>query len=241
MHLIRGPEALPPPEHSDARGLVAVGGDLRPERLLDAYRRGIFPWYEEGLPILWHSPDPRMVLRTADLRVGRSLRKRIRRGDFEIRFDTRFREVIEECARVGRPDQDGTWITRDMIDAYVELHELGWAHSAEAYVEDTLVGGLYGVCVGGVFCGESMFAHRSDASKVAFVWAAQQLAEWGVELIDCQVYTEHLDRFGATEWPRARFLAALAERVDPAVGSEGGATLGSPRQWRFDPGFEPSW
>lgn len=224
--------ALPAPEDADARGLVAVGGDLSPLRLLDAYRNGIFPWYEDGLPILWHSPDPRMVLRCDELVISRSLRKRLRRGEYEVAFDRNFSRVIRECASVYRPGQTGTWITNDMIRAYEKLHEQGHVHSVETYSQGELVGGLYGLSVGGVFCGESMFAHADDASKVAFVHLVQQLQRWGVELVDCQVYTEHLARFGALEWPRAVFLAELRRlRAEPRTPA--GA-------WTFDPDFSVS-
>ncbi|NVB36921.1 leucyl/phenylalanyl-tRNA--protein transferase [Pseudenhygromyxa sp. WMMC2535] len=232
VRLIRGDQGLPDPEQSDARGLVAVGGDLRVSRLLDAYGRGIFPWYEEGLPILWHSPDPRFVLQPSELRINRSLAKSLRRGRFRITLDEAFGEVIRRCAEVSRPGQDGTWITEDMIAAYERLHALGHAHSAEAWLADELVGGVYGVAVGGLFCGESMFALAPEASKVTFVWLIRQLERWGCELVDCQVYTTHLERFGAVEWPRPRFLRELARlRELPRMGPEGA--------WRFDPGFTP--
>lgn len=230
--LIRGDQRLPDPEHSDRRGLVAVGGDLRPERLLDAYARGIFPWYGEGLPILWHSPDPRFVLVPGDLRVNRSLRKNLRRGLYDVTLDQAFDRVIRACAEVPREGQDGTWITDDMVAAYERLHRMGHAHSVEAWRDGELVGGLYGVAVGALFCGESMFAHAPDASKVAFVWFVRQLEQWGFSLIDCQVHTDHLERFGATEWARARFLRTLAtlRRQQPkAIGV-----------WRLDPDFEPT-
>lgn len=210
-----GPRLVfPDPSLAEPNGLLAVGGDLKPRRLILAYASGIFPWYHDGLPILWHSPDPRMVLLAKELYVGRSLAKEIRRARYEIRLDTAFRAVIEACARVPRPDQDGTWITDEMLDAYVELHRLGFAHSAEAWLDGALVGGLYGVSLGAAFFGESMFANAPDASKVAFVTLVRQLERWGIELIDCQVKTEHLTRFGATEWPRARFLKALEEALE---------------------------
>ncbi|HLT34703.1 MAG TPA: leucyl/phenylalanyl-tRNA--protein transferase, partial [Enhygromyxa sp.] len=202
VRLIRGDQPLPGPEDADPRGLVAVGGDLRPARLLDAYRRGIFPWYGEGLPILWHSPDPRFVLEPAGLRVNRSLRKAIRRRPYRLTLDTAFERVIRHCAAIARPDQDGTWITNDMMAAYEQLYALGHAHSVEAWQSDELVGGVYGVAIGAVFCGESMFALAPDASKIAFVHLVRQLERWGFELIDCQVHTEHLERFGAVDWPR---------------------------------------
>jgi len=216
---------FPPPEAAEPGGLLAVGGDLEPERLLLAYAQGIFPWYEEGLPILWHSPDPRMVLRPAELRVSRSLRKALRREPFGLSLDRAFEAVIRACAERERPDQTGTWITDEMIAAYVRLHGLGYAHSVEAWRDGELAGGLYGVSLGRAFFGESMFALRSDASKIAFVHLAQQLVRWGFDLIDCQVHTEHLERFGANEWPRARFLEALAESL-------AGETRRGP--WRFD-------
>jgi len=200
---------FPAPELADENGLLAVGGDLRPERLVLAYASGIFPWPSPGLPLLWHSPDPRMVLRASDLHVGRSLAKAVRRGTFEVCLDTSFRDVMTACGAIDRPGQRGTWITPAMIEAYGELHRGGVAHSAEAWQDGELVGGLYGVSLGGAFFGESMFALAPDASKVAFVTLVQQLARWGIDLIDCQVHTEHLERFGATEWPRVRFLETL--------------------------------
>lgn len=205
---------FPPPKLAEPSGLLAVGGDLRPERLILAYSMGIFPWYSEGTPILWHSPDPRMVLTASELHMGRSLGKVIRRGTYDVRLDTAFRTVIERCATAARPGQDGTWITREMIDAYVALHERGLAHSAEAFLDGELVGGLYGVSLGSAFFGESMFAEAPDASKVAFATLVQHLSTWGIDLIDCQVHTEHLERFGATAWPREQFLRALAKALE---------------------------
>jgi leucyl/phenylalanyl-tRNA--protein transferase len=199
-----------PPPHLAEDGLLAVGGDLRPERLLTAYSQGIFPWYEDGLPILWHSPDPRMVLVAEELHVPRSLAKTIRRRPYQITLDAAFRDVVEACAATPRPGQEGTWITADMIAAYEVIHRLGYAHSVEAWRGDELVGGLYGVSLGGAFFGESMFARAPDASKVAFVTLVRDLAARGITLIDCQVYTDHLSRFGAREWPRKRYLRALA-------------------------------
>jgi leucyl/phenylalanyl-tRNA--protein transferase len=214
MPIFRLDERLvfPPPALADPNGILAVGGDLRPERLLLAYSMGIFPWFSDDMPILWHSPDPRLVVTPATLHVGRSLRKALRKRPYEVRLDTAFPAVIDACARARRPGQNGTWITGDMRAAYVELHRRGYAHSAEAWQGERLVGGLYGVSLGGVFFGESMFAHADDASKIAFVTLVRQLAAWGIELIDCQVYTEHLASLGAEEWSRSRFLRAL-ERV----------------------------
>jgi leucyl/phenylalanyl-tRNA--protein transferase len=200
---------FPPPDDADSSGLLAVGGDLTPERLLLAYSQGIFPWYEAELPILWHCPDPRMALLPSELHVSRSLRKLLRHAPFEIRLDSAFEAVIRACASVPRSDGDGTWITDEMIDAYQQLFELGYAHSAEAWEGGELVGGLYGVSLGGCFFGESMFALQSNASKAAFATLVEQLAKWEFDLIDCQVYTDHLASFGATQWDRSRFLEAL--------------------------------
>ncbi len=204
---------FPRPELAERSGLLAVGGDLSPERLVLAYESGIFPWYDEDLPILWHSPDPRYVLLAGGLHVPRSLAKQLRRGPYEIRVDEQFRAVMEACAKVPRPGQSGTWITTEMIDAYVELHDRGVAHSVEAYVGGDLVGGLYGVSLGGAFFGESMFANAPDASKIAFVTLVRALDAWGIDLVDCQVRTDHLERFGAEAWPRARYLSELALRL----------------------------
>ncbi len=179
------------------------------ERLRMAYSQGIFPWYDEDLPIMWHSPDPRTVLRASDLYVNRSLRKSIRRKPYRLTVDTAFTQVIEACAAIPRQGQDGTWITQDMISAYADLHTQGHAHSVEAWQGDELVGGLYGVSLGAAFFGESMFAVAPDASKIAFVELVEHLARWEIELVDCQVHTEHLEHFGATEWPRQKFLDAL--------------------------------
>ncbi len=206
--------SFPAPEQADPSGLLAVGADLRAERLLLAYSLGIFPWYEQGLPILWHSPDPRMCLIPRDLHVSRSLRKALRRCPYEIRFDSAFDRVIRSCARIPRTEVDGTWITEEMIDAYNELFRLGYAHSAESWSGGELVGGLYGVSLGGCFFGESMFAVRPSASKIAFATLVERLVDWDFDLIDCQVHTDHLSRLGATEWPRNRFLDALAKSLE---------------------------
>lgn len=206
--------AFPDPAEAEPDGLLAVGGDLAPDRLLLAYAMGIFPWYSDGLPILWHSPDPRTVLRPAHIHLSRSLRKTLRRGRFEVRLDTAFERVITRCAEIERPDADGTWITDDMRAAYCRLHELGFAHSAEAWCEGRLVGGVYGVSLGAAFFGESMFAEEPDASKVAFVTLVAQLVRWGFDFVDCQVHTENLERFGAEAWERERFLAVLAESLE---------------------------
>jgi len=204
---------FPPPELAED-GLLAVGGDLSPDRLLLAYAMGIFPWYEEGQPILWHSPDPRLVLAAHDLHVPRSLGRTLRRGTFRVTFDTAFGQVIDACAHTPRPGQRGTWITSEMRRAYQRLHRAGYAHSAEGWHGDRLAGGLYGVSLGGAFFGESMFAREADASKAAFVTLVRHLQSWGIALIDCQVATAHLERFGAREWPRDRFLAALGAALE---------------------------
>ncbi|MCA9678871.1 MAG: leucyl/phenylalanyl-tRNA--protein transferase [Kofleriaceae bacterium] len=203
-----------PPVELAEDGLLAVGGDLRPERLLLAYSRGIFPWYGKNLPILWHSPDPRMVLYPDELIVNRSLKKQLRRAPYQLRLDTAFGDVLRGCATVPRLGQGGTWLVPDMISAYQRMHELGFAHSAEAWLGDRLVGGLYGVCLGGCYFGESMFAEAPDASKLAFVALVRQLQAWGIGLIDCQVHTEHLERFGAREIPREQFLAELEAALE---------------------------
>ena len=211
MPVYRLPKELlfPPAEAAEPNGLIGYGGDLKPERLILGYQRGIFPWYSEGQPILWFSPDPRYVLDMNDFRLQRSLKKVVKQEKFEIKINSAFDEVIDRCSKVTRPKQFGTWITSDMRSSYKELNRLGYAHSFEAWQDGTLVGGLYGVLFGGVFAGESMFADVSNASKVTFVWAAKQLELWGVELIDCQVYTEHLERFGAKDIPRPEYLNRL--------------------------------
>jgi leucyl/phenylalanyl-tRNA--protein transferase len=203
-----------PPVELAEEGLLAVGGDLTPQRLLLGYSQGIFPWYGPKLPILWHSPDPRMVMNTRDLVINRSLRKHIRKRPYQLRIDTAFGTVLARCAETPRPGQDGTWLVPDMIAAYTTLHTLGFAHSFEAWLDEKLVGGLYGVSLGGCFFGESMFAHAPDASKIAFAAGVAQLDAWGIELIDCQVHTDHLARLGATEIPRAEFLVRLKEALD---------------------------
>jgi leucyl/phenylalanyl-tRNA---protein transferase len=213
VYLLSDQIAFPPAELADESGLLAVGGGLEPERLLLAYASGIFPWYSEGQPILWHAPDPRMVLLSSELHVNRSLRKTLAKTELQVTLDTAFVEVVQRCAEAERPEQDGTWITDEMLSAYARLHELGFAHSCETWRDGQLVGGLYGVSIGDVFFGESMFAAESDASKIAFVRLIRELQSWGVELIDCQVHTEHLERFGAREWSRARFQEALGNAL----------------------------
>jgi len=211
--LVPGSLDFPSPHLAGPDGLLAIGGDFRPERMIAAYSQGIFPWMVYSGEPVWFSPDPRMVLEPRQLHMSRSLAKVIRRGDFEIRLDTAFGEVMRACSQVKRPGQRGSWITRRYMDGLGQLHEMGVAHSAEAWQEGELVGGLYGLAIGRAFFGESMYAHRPDASKVAFATLVRELIAWGFELIDCQQETEHLARFGAEPWPRPRFLDALAKAV----------------------------
>lgn len=218
---------FPDPEDSHESGLIAVGGDLEPQRLLSAYACGIFPWYSEGQPILWHCPDPRALLLPAELHVPRSLRRTLRRGRFAIRLDGAFAEVVRACAEAPRPGQDGTWITADMQRAYVRLHEMGYAHSAEAWEGGALVGGLYGVSLGGAFFAESMFSARSDASKAALVVLIEHLVGWGFDLFDCQIESEHVARFGARPVARREFLALLRRSLARET-RRGPWTLGEP-------------
>lgn len=215
IHWLRSAESFPPIEQAlaDPSGLLAAGGDLSPERLLDAYRHGIFPWYSEGQPILWWSPDPRMVLFVDEFKVSRSLRRVVSRGDFEVSVDRAFRSVIEACTEP-REGHAGTWITPAMVEAYTRLHRLGYAHSVEAWAEGELAGGLYGVTIGRMFFGESMFAHASDASKVALVHLVEMLKQRDMPLIDCQQQTRHLASLGARMIPRRAFAEALARLVN---------------------------
>jgi len=222
-----GPHDPFPPLASALRepnGLLAVDGDLSPERLIQAYSRGIFPWFGEGEPILWWSPDPRMVLFPAELKVSRSLRKTLRRGHYEVRADTAFPEVMRGCAEP-RHGQPGTWITPAMVAAYTRLHRMGVAHSVETWINGELAGGLYGVALGKMFYGESMFSRETDASKIAFVHLVRQLERWGFGMIDCQMKTAHLASLGAREIPRAEFVRRLAELT-------GSAAVNGP--WEFD-------
>ena len=221
---------FPPASDAEPNGLLGYGGDLHPTRLLMAYQRGIFPWYSEGQPILWFSPDPRYVLFPEKIHIPRSLKKIIRRGEYSITIDKDFEGVIQNCSVVARPRQYGTWITSEMKQAYVELHRQGIAHSVEAWKDGELVGGLYGVSNGRLFAGESMFAKASDASKVAFIWIVKQLQRWGVQLIDCQVYTEHLERFGAEDISRQAYLQYVRILMGQELLTD---------DWQFEPGFHP--
>ena len=204
----QNPEDFPSPELAGPDGLVAIGGDLSPERLIKAYRNGIFPWFSPGDPILWWTPDPRCVLFPEKLRVSRSLRKTIRRNDFEFRLDHGFSAVIHQCA-AARINAEGTWITPEMEQAYCRLQSLGFAHSVETWQDGELVGGLYGVALGGIFFGESMFSRVSDASKAALAFLVSQLKHWEFMLIDCQVTSDHLLSLGAEEISRIDFMKKL--------------------------------
>ena len=219
-------DPFPPVEEAldEPNGLLAAGGDLSPERLIDAYKRGIFPWFNDEDPVLWWSPDPRMVLFPRELHVSRSLRRVIRSGQFAVTLDHAFAAVVEECA-APRANQDGTWITDDMARAYSRLAELGYAHSVEVWEGEALVGGLYGVAMGRVFYGESMFSRTSNASKVALAYLARQLERWTFVLIDCQMATGHLASLGAREIPRAEFLRGVRA---------GTAESGVPGPWQLD-------
>lgn len=215
--------SFPHPKEASEDGIVAYDGDLSPSRLLLAYRSGIFPWYSLGAPILWWSPDPRLILNLDDFKLRRSLQKRLNR--FEFRFDTAFGEVMRQCSMVERPGQNGSWILDEIIEAYEVLHGMGHAHSVEAYQDGKLVGGLYGVAVGRIFCGESMFAKVNDASKAAFAVLVAHLKAWGFDFIDCQVPTEHLKSLGAVEISREEFLERLEQSRDGSVTAS----------WRYDP------
>lgn len=204
---------FPPCHYAEPDGLLAIGGDLSIERLLLAYSLGIFPWYSEDTPILWWSPDPRLVLFPDELKIAKSLQRVLKKGMFRVTLDNAFQEVMERCATVRRKQGEGTWIMPEMIEAYCRLHELGYAHSVESWYEGELVGGLYGVALGGIFFGESMFAQKTDASKVAFVHLVHLCRQRSIELIDCQVTTSHLQTLGAREITRSEFLARLKKAL----------------------------
>ncbi len=229
IYALHSAPVFPDPNDAEPDGLLALGGDLNPARVLRAYTRGIFPWPIPGAPLAWFSPDPRMLLHFPNLRVSRSLRKRLRDGDYRVTIDTAFDGVIDACSTMPRAGQQGTWITSDMVAAYRRLHTMGYAHSVECWQGDTLVGGLYGVSVGGMFCGESMFHTATDASKVAFVSLARQLQAWGFHFLDCQLHTPHLESLGAATVPRTEFLEQLAEAQ--TVETKRGP-------WKFDPPTE---
>jgi leucyl/phenylalanyl-tRNA--protein transferase len=210
------PESPFPPLHTacvEPNGLLAVGGDLSPQRLIEAYRCGIFPWFNEGEPVLWWSPDPRMVLFPGELKISRSLGKSLKKGNYEIRIDSAFMQVMQGCA-APRKERPGTWIHEEMLSAYTALHEIGMAHSVETWIDGELAGGLYGVAQGKVFYGESMFSRVSDASKIALVHLVRHLERRGFKMIDCQMKTAHLASFGARELPRKEFSQRLKELVN---------------------------
>ncbi|MCW9024571.1 MAG: leucyl/phenylalanyl-tRNA--protein transferase [Gammaproteobacteria bacterium] len=209
----------------DPDGLLAIGGDLSIERLLAAYQRGIFPWYSDEQPVLWWSPDPRSIIRPENLRISRSLQKTLKKQVFQLTIDKAFKDVIKHCSE-SRKNAVGTWITDEMMYAYNRLHDAGHAHSIECWQNDKLVGGLYGIAIGQVFFGESMFSKVTDASKVAFVYLIKQLQAWGYELIDCQVQSAHLDSLGAENIPRTVFIHALEYYCQQP---------GHDTPWEFDP------
>lgn len=224
MFLAEPAQPFPPVELADPSGLIALGGDLSPERLLSAYSAGIFPWYNPGEIIQWYCPDPRSVLLPTDLRVSRSHRRSVARADYAVSMDRAFAEVMARCA-APRAGEDGTWIGSDMMDAYLRLHQLGHAHSVEVWRDGELVGGLYGVARGRSFAGESMFSRARDASKVALYWLCAQLTAWDFALVDCQVTSDHLGSLGAVDIPRADYLRLHARAA---------ARPGLPGPWRFE-------
>jgi leucyl/phenylalanyl-tRNA--protein transferase len=204
---------FPDPNLADEQGLLAIGGDLTPERLILAYANGIFPWYSDNDPIMWWSPDPRMILYPADFKMSKSFRQTLRNSNFEVRFDTDFKNVIDKCAKVPRYGEDGTWITDDMKKAYIDLHRIGFAHSVETYRNGKLVGGLYGVSLGRAFFGESMFHSERDASKVALYSLVERVKEWKFRFIDAQIKTDHLQSLGAISISRVDYLNILKEVI----------------------------
>jgi leucyl/phenylalanyl-tRNA---protein transferase len=228
---LRAEQPFPPVSKAlkSPNGLLCAGGDLSARRLVEAYRHGIFPWYSEGDPILWWSPDPRMVLFPAELKVSRSLRRTLARGPFETRFDSAFRSVIEACS-APRAGHSGTWIVPEMVEAYVALHELGFAHCVESWRDGVLVGGLYGIGLGRAFFGESMFSRADDASKVALARLVERLRERGCDLIDCQQATAHLASLGAREIARTEFKRLLEQAIPAAPQGE---------RWPAGPGLAP--
>jgi len=204
---------FPPPELAEKDGLLAIGGDLSPERLLLAYSHGIFPWFSEGDPILWWSPSPRLVIFPDEFKIPRRLARQLRQHEFSVTMDKAFRDVIGACATVDRRREKGTWITGAMIAAYTLLHDMGYAHSVECWQDDELAGGLYGIAIGSAFFGESMFSRQSNASKIALVLLMKKLTEWDYDLVDCQMKTTHLMHFGARDIPSPEFRKLLAKSV----------------------------
>ena len=204
---------FPKPDQATEDGLLAIGGDLSSERLLLAYRSGIFPWYNDDIPLWWH-PNPRFVLFPNDLKISKSMKQILKKEEFAFTSNTAFKQVITNCKTVNRKEQDGTWINEEVVDAYTTLHQMGFAHSAECWVNNKLVGGLYGIKIGNIFFGESMFSHTSNASKFAFIKYVQQLINEGIVLIDCQVHTKHLESLGAQMIERNEFMKILAANID---------------------------
>lgn len=209
MYFLTSEIYFPPAEETSPEGIIAVGGDLSPERLLLAYQNGIFPWYDHDEPKLWWCPEERMVLFFENLRITKSMRNILNRNEFKITFNTAFKNVISNCQKSPRKNQDGTWISDEIVEAYCKLHELGYAKSVEVWQNNELVGGLYGIDLGHVFCGESMFSKVSNASKVAFIHLAKQLEMANYRLLDCQVYNSHLESLGCIEIDRDDFLMIL--------------------------------
>jgi leucyl/phenylalanyl-tRNA--protein transferase len=203
---------FPPVEMASTEGILAFGGDLQPQRLMLAYQSGIFPWYNEGEPIIWYSPDMRMVLFPEELYISKSMRRLMAKNEFILTWNKAFEQVIDQCQKSPRKDQLGTWITEEMKQAYIKLHKLGFAKSIEVWRQDELIGGLYGIDLGHVFCGESMFSKVSNTSKLAFIHLVQELQKKDYKLIDCQVYNEHLESLGAREIPRQEFMGFLSEK-----------------------------
>lgn len=204
---------FPDPKLAEDDGLVAYGGDLNPNRILSAYMSGIFPWYNSDDPILWWSPNPRFILNLDEFKVSKSLKKTIQKEIFEIKFDTNFTEIVKQCAKIPRKEQEGTWIQDEIIQAYTKIHKMGFAHSFEAYFEDKLVGGGYGLCIGDIFCGESMFSKKTDASKVALYYLVEHLKKQNFKLIDCQIPSPHLESLGAKKIEREEFLSLVEDAL----------------------------
>jgi leucyl/phenylalanyl-tRNA--protein transferase len=212
MHILSKELFFPPVSQANRDGILAISGDLSPERLILAYKSGIFPWFEEGEPIFWWSPNPRMVLFLDELVVSKSMRNILNRNIFKVTFNQNFREVISNCQQIKREGQNGTWITHDMIEAYCKLNEMGIAKSVEVWQNEELVGGLYGIDLGNIFCGESMFSKVSNASKVAFITLTNELKKANYKVLDCQVYNEHLESLGCREIDRTEFMELLKSK-----------------------------